>query len=143
MISKLQQIFGELRNRRVFRTVGAYIALIWVLSQGFYDLFPIVGFPNWSLRFFVAVSVLAIPVVIALAWKYEITARGIKAVASRPAAIKAHRSVRADQLTVATGSAGGFMSVTWEDFDQATRTQNFATPCRNDMGSETETGVRH
>ena len=110
-IVKAQQLVGELRNRRVIRTVGAYIALIWLLSQGFSDLFPVFGLPDWSLRAFIAVSVTAIPLVALLSWKYDVTPTGVVADQRNspdgPGRRKPHPLAAAayDQQTIKSGSA--------------------------------------
>lgn len=76
-MARLSRILRELSRRRVFRTVIAYIVLIWALSQGAADLFPAFGLPEWSLRAFIIGGVAAIPVVALLSWRFDITAKGI------------------------------------------------------------------
>ncbi len=76
-VGKLPKLLRELSRRRVFRTVIAYIVLIWALSQGAADLFPIFGLPDWALRAFVIGSVAAIPLVALLSWRFDITTKGI------------------------------------------------------------------
>lgn len=63
-------------RRGVLRALGAYGVLIWLLAQGLVDLFPAVGFPDWAIRVFLAVTVSATPLVAVVAWKYDLTTKG-------------------------------------------------------------------
>lgn len=76
-MSKLRGFFTELVRRQMFRTVGAYIVIIWGLAQGLAGLFPSFGVPDWVLRSFVYASVAATPLVVMLAWKYQFTMQGL------------------------------------------------------------------
>ena len=76
-MSKLRGFFAELVRRQMFRTVGAYIVIIWGLAQGLAGLFPIFGVPDWVLRSFIYASIVATPLVVMLAWKYQFTMRGL------------------------------------------------------------------
>ena len=130
IIARTHRLIGELRNRRVLRTVGAYIALIWLLSQGFSDLFPVFGFPDWSLRAFVWVSVLAIPLVALLSWRYDITSKGLVPDQESPrhdAVVPERARVpdNYDQRTVKSGSSDHFVEVSWQDSDGLSRHQQF------------------
>ena len=44
-MSKLRGFFTELVRRQMFRTVGAYIVIVWGLAQGLAGLFPSFGVP--------------------------------------------------------------------------------------------------
>ena len=76
-MSKVRYLLAELVRRKMFRTLGAYIVIVWGLAQGFAGLFPIFGVPNWVLRFFIYASVTATPLVVILAWKYRFTMQGL------------------------------------------------------------------
>ena len=73
MIKKLAR---ELIRRSVLRALAAYLVVVWLLFQGFVDLFPAIGLPEWSIRVFLAIAVTATPVVAVLAWKYDLTRKG-------------------------------------------------------------------
>ena len=76
-MSKLRGFFAELVRRQMFRTVGAYIVIIWGLAQGLAGLFPSFGVPDWVLRSFVCASIAATPLVVMLPWKYQFTMQGL------------------------------------------------------------------
>lgn len=133
LIAKMHRLIGELRNRRVLRTVGAYIALIWLLSQGFSDLFPIFGFPDWTLRVLVWVAVLAIPLVALLSWKYDITAKGLVPDQESPrhdtaGLVAGGETGSYEQRTVKSGSTDHFVEVSWCDANGNDRSQQFFHP---------------
>lgn len=73
----IKKIFKELNRRGVFRALGAYIAIVWLLAQGLVDLFPAVGLPDWTIRIFLTVAVVATPLVLFLAWRYDLTRKGL------------------------------------------------------------------
>lgn len=64
-------------RRGVLRALGAYVVMIWLLAQGLVDLFPAVGLPEWSIRVFLGTSVGVTPLVAILAWKYDLTTKGL------------------------------------------------------------------
>ena len=76
-MSKMRDFFSELVRRQMFRTVGAYIVIVWGLAQGLAGLFPSFGVPDWVLRSFVYASIAATPLVVILAWKYQFTMQGL------------------------------------------------------------------
>ena len=75
-MDKVRAFFAELIRRQMFRTLGAYIVIIWGLAQGFAGLFPSF-IPDWVLRAFIYASVAATPLVVIVAWKYQFTMQGL------------------------------------------------------------------
>lgn len=73
----IKNLMRELVRRGVIRALGAYIIIIWLLAQGFVDLFPAVGLPEWSIRAFLVIAVSVTPFVVILAWKYDLTRKGL------------------------------------------------------------------
>ena len=43
---KKRSFLGELLRRKVVRQLGGYIAILWLLAQGFASLFPYFGLPD-------------------------------------------------------------------------------------------------
>lgn len=64
--------FSELVRRKVVRLLGAYVVILWLLAQGFADVFPAFGLPDWSLRVFIIVGLAVIPLIAWLSWKYDL-----------------------------------------------------------------------
>jgi len=71
-MSRARKFFGELFRRKVVRLLGAYIAVLWLLLQGFASLFPVIGVPEWVLQALIVVGVAAIPFLALFSWKYDI-----------------------------------------------------------------------
>lgn len=72
-MQKVSKFFSELLRRKVVRLLGAYLVVLWLLAQGFADIFPAFGLPDWSLRAFIIGGISLIPVLAWLSWKYNFT----------------------------------------------------------------------
>jgi len=44
-------LFTELKRRNVFRVAIAYLALAWPLTEVPRTVFPLLGYPEWDIRF--------------------------------------------------------------------------------------------
>jgi len=71
-MSRVRRFFRELFRRKVVRLLGAYIAVFWLLAQGFASLFPVLGIPGWALQSFIVIGIAAIPFLALFSWKYDI-----------------------------------------------------------------------
>ena len=77
MPDKKKKLVKELNRRGVIRAVVAWCFIVWALAVGLVDLFPAVGLPDWSIRLFLATGVAATPLVAFLAWRYNLTFKGV------------------------------------------------------------------
>jgi Tol biopolymer transport system component len=68
----------ELRRRNVFRVGIAYLAATWLIIQVAETVLVTFDAPAWVMQALIAVSALAFPFVLVLAWVYEWTPEGIK-----------------------------------------------------------------
>ena len=88
MANGLTNFLAEARRRRVFRTAGVYLVAVWGLSQGAVELAPLFDAPNWLVRSLVIALLALLPVVVVLAWMFDIGRGGIARdphdVAARP-----------------------------------------------------------
>lgn len=69
--------FSEMRRRRVWPVAGAYIVLGWVAVEIVLETFPILGLPEWMPRTAVIAGYVGFPVVLILAWLFDITPQGV------------------------------------------------------------------
>ena len=70
--------FRELKRRNVLRVVVGYLAGSWFILQVADVLFPVLQVPDWTMRFFVGLLTLGLPVAVMLAWAFNITPEGIR-----------------------------------------------------------------
>jgi TolB-like protein len=76
--------FYEMRRRRVWQVAGAYIVLGWVFVEIVIETFPMLGFPDWVPMAVVVAAYVGFPVVVLLAWFFDITAQGVVLTPSLP-----------------------------------------------------------
>jgi adenylate cyclase len=76
MVNKLNAIatklWSELRRRRVIRTTVAFVVVAWIIVEGASIIFPALLLPDWTFRLVVVSAILGLPLVIVLAWMFDI-----------------------------------------------------------------------
>lgn len=77
MAEKKNRLMKELKRRGVIQALAAYTVIVWVLAEGLVDLLPAIGFPDWTIRLFLLGGVAGTPLVAFLAWRFNITFKGI------------------------------------------------------------------
>jgi len=77
-LSKLNNLLGELRRRRVFRMTAIYIVASWVVVQVAAETFPAINIPEGAIRFVWVAVLIGFPVALIFSWKYDITPAGIR-----------------------------------------------------------------
>ena len=80
----MRSLIHELRRRQVLRTLGLYVGACWLLIEVANVLVPTFGAPLWTLRALVVAAIVGAPVVLVLAWLYNITEQGVVHVADSP-----------------------------------------------------------
>jgi TolB-like protein/Tfp pilus assembly protein PilF len=76
--SSLPRLFAELKRRKVFRVMAVYGATSFVVLQAADLMLPRLGLPDWTVTFLVVLVVLAFPVVLIIAWAFELTPEGMR-----------------------------------------------------------------
>lgn len=74
----LLRFWEELKRRRVIRAAFIYIAVAWAILEASDTIFPLLGLPDWTLRFVLILLIIVFILVIVLTWIYDITPEGIK-----------------------------------------------------------------
>lgn len=110
MAFRLDSFLAELKRRSVFRVTSVYAITAWGASLGAAELLPAFGAPDWAVRAFVLVAILALPFVAVLAWAYDITPKGIV----RDEQDGSDGASASRQTTVLFG-AHGTVRITWKD----------------------------
>ena len=72
------KLIRELRRREVFRTAGLYVGIAWIAIEAASVLLPAFEAPEWILRALIIMAIVGLPVVIVLAWIYDVTDKGIE-----------------------------------------------------------------
>jgi DNA-binding winged helix-turn-helix (wHTH) protein len=71
------RLLAELRRRRVFQVSASYLIGMWVMLQVAEVTFAPLHFPAWWVAALTILAVIGWPIMIALAWTYEITSDGV------------------------------------------------------------------
>lgn len=115
----MNSLVKELVRRGVLRALGAYIVVVWLLAQGLVDLFPAIGFPEWSIRAFLGAAAGATPLVAFLAWKYDLTSKGLlpdrRDVAIAEKGLMAKIVGPTQRSSLADGEQRTMLHVAWKD----------------------------
>ena len=72
-----RRLLAELGKRKVCRTAISYILVMWLNLQIGDVIFPMIGLPDWSLSLIIVIGVMGFPVVLILAWAFQVTPQGI------------------------------------------------------------------
>lgn len=73
----MKKFIRELRRREVFRTAGLYIGIGWILIEAVSVVGPIFDVPDWILQFLVIAVMVGFPVMLVLAWVYDVSDKGV------------------------------------------------------------------
>ncbi len=76
-MKRLIDFIQELKRRKVFQVASLYLVTAWGASLGAAELLPAFGAPDGAVRALVIGLLLFFPVVVALAWYFELTQSGI------------------------------------------------------------------
>ena len=71
-------IWAELKRRNVVKVAIAYGVVSWLLIQVAATVFPILGIPDWAVRFVTLLLIIGFPIALIIAWAFELTPAGIK-----------------------------------------------------------------
>src|SRR6266436_1867432 len=71
--------FEELQRRKVYRVAIGYVIASWALAQGLAQVLPVFDISNSVIRSVIALLLIGFPVVLVLAWVFDVTPQGIRA----------------------------------------------------------------
>ncbi len=75
--SQFAHFIRELKRRSVFQVGSIYLVTAWGASLGAAELFPAFGISAWGVRLFVVAAALGFPIVVALAWIFDLSSSGV------------------------------------------------------------------
>src|SRR5215813_2204934 len=102
--------FEELKRRKVYRVAIAYVIASWALAQGLAQVLPVFDIPNSVIRSVIALLLIGFPVVLVLAWVFDITPQGVRATQapSVPIARRRRNLIMLIALGVIISAGAGF-----------------------------------
>jgi len=74
----MNNFFGELKRRNVYKVAVAYAVVGWVIAQIATQIFPFLEIPNWVVRLVIVLIAIGFPIALVIAWAFEATPEGIK-----------------------------------------------------------------
>ena len=74
----LRHFFEELKRRHVMRVTGVYLVAAYAVVQGAATVFPLLNLPASAATAVLIVAILGLPVVVLLAWVFDITPEGVR-----------------------------------------------------------------
>ncbi|MEM1261017.1 MAG: hypothetical protein AAGH76_01340 [Pseudomonadota bacterium] len=80
--TKQDSIYGELRQRRVFRTLAVYVALAWASIEILLTVLDRLGAPAWIGTALIIVFIAGFPLAVLLSWLFDIQDGRIRRVAT-------------------------------------------------------------
>jgi len=106
----MSSFFEELKRRKVYRVAIAYIVVSWALAQGLAQVLPVFDISNSMIRVVIALLLIGFPVVLVLAWVFDVTPQGIRATStpSVPAARRRRNLIMLIAIGVIISAAAGF-----------------------------------
>jgi TolB-like protein len=102
----MRQFLAELKRRNIYKVAVGYMFAAWALAQGLAQLLPVFDIPNWTVRLLIVLLILGFPVVLMLAWAFEITPEGLKRTEEVDPAqsIRRHTGRKIVAITIALGA---------------------------------------
>ena len=73
----MRKFILELRRREVFRTAGLYAGICWILIEGASVVLPTFGVPESVLQYLIIAALIGFPIMLVLAWVYDVSSRGV------------------------------------------------------------------
>jgi TolB-like protein/tetratricopeptide (TPR) repeat protein/DNA-binding winged helix-turn-helix (wHTH) protein len=74
---RAESLLLELRRRSVFKVTASYLLGMWIMLQVAEVTFAPLRFPDWWMTALTILAITGLPIVIVLAWTYEITPEGV------------------------------------------------------------------
>ncbi|MEM9300945.1 MAG: hypothetical protein AAGE01_02470 [Pseudomonadota bacterium] len=98
----MSSLFEELKRRNVIRLGVLYLVASWLILQVGDILFDVLELPSWTLKLVLGLLVLGLPIVLGVAWIYEVTPEGVKRESEidRSASITPETGQRVNVMTI-------------------------------------------
>jgi serine/threonine-protein kinase len=74
----LPDLFAELKRRRVIKVAGIYVIAMFATLQGVQVLAESLSLPAWTMTMLTLIVLVAFPIVIVVAWVFDVTPAGVQ-----------------------------------------------------------------
>ncbi|MHA6287640.1 tetratricopeptide repeat protein [Maricaulis sp. CAU 1757] len=74
----MNKLIGELRRRSIFRVAAAYLVAGWLIMQVVATIGTAAGLPDWTDSFALILLLTGFPIVLFIAWAFELSPDGLK-----------------------------------------------------------------
>lgn len=126
--SRLAAFLGELKQRQVFQSAGAYAVIAWGITEILDGVISRFGWPDWIATLVVVLFVVGFPVAMWLAWVFDWTPAGIRRDA--PWTARNWVSATGAVLFLVAGSAGLFWLINPAGVVRVEQVGFAVLPCR-------------
>ena len=75
---KISSFLSELKQRKVIRAAMVYVVVAWAIMEGGALILDALGLPAWTVTLLVVFAILGFPLVLVLAWAYDLTPDGLQ-----------------------------------------------------------------
>jgi Predicted integral membrane protein len=110
---KIDNFFGELKRRNVYKVAVAYAVVAWLVIQAASIFLPAFNAPQWAMQIIILILVIGFPIALAFSWAFEITPEGIKLESeiepNKSIARRTGRKIVAVTIALAVVAAGLFV----------------------------------
>src|SRR5437867_10258470 len=135
---KIDNFFGELKRRNVYKVAVAYAVVSWLLLQAASIFLPAFDAPPWVMKIFIIVIIFGFPVALIFSWAFEITPEGIKLESeiepNKSIARRSGRKIVAVTIALAVVAAGLFVY-------QLLRSKSTSTPRQSEAATVPEKSI--
>ena len=100
-------LFQELKRRNVFRVGAAYTIVVWVLIQVAESLLSALQMPDWTVSFVVVLLILGVPIMLIVAWAFDLAPAIIRVDTSSQSAAGSSHLYHAWYTVVSRGFSSG------------------------------------
>ncbi len=73
----MSAFLDELKRRGVMRAAALYAVVAWAIIESSATILPMLGLPEWTVRFIVIAALVGFPIALIAAWVFDFTRRGI------------------------------------------------------------------
>jgi len=81
----LHTLVAEIRRRKVPQAAAVYLVAAWAVVEVADTVFPNLGLPQWTVTLVIALAGLGLPLVLTLAWLFDLSWRGVEREDAEPA----------------------------------------------------------